>query len=83
MTTKQGVESNRGLLLKDVGGRYTVRTGGGELVECRARGLFRLEKISPLAGDQVELTWEETGEAVISAILPRKNTLVRDRKSVV
>lgn len=77
MTTKQGVESNRGLLLKDVGGRYTVRTGSGELVECRARGLFRLEKISPLAGDQVELTWEETGEAVISAILPRKNTLVR------
>lgn len=66
-----------GLLMKDVGGRYTVRREDGETVECKARGLFRLEKISPLAGDRVELTVEENGEAVITAILPRKNTLTR------
>ena len=80
MTTKQGVESNRGLLLKDVGGRYTVRTGGGELVECRARGLFRLEKISPLAGDNNADTPGFSAVELGPSVVRLKDAL--DRKTV-
>ena len=71
-------ETEKGLLIKVVGGRYTVLTGEGQLRECSARGIFRKEKISPVAGDQVVLDWDtESGEGVITQILPRKNMLVR------
>ena len=41
-----------GTILKGIGGFYYVETEKG-IFECRARGRFRKEKISPLVGDKV------------------------------
>lgn len=48
----------------------------GEVTECRARGVFRKQKISPLVGDRV--TIEINGESgTVTDINERKNVLVR------
>ena len=49
----------------------------GVLYECRARGVFRKQGVSPLVGDRV--TVEPAGESkgVVAKILPRRNALVR------
>lgn len=65
-----------GLIIKGIGGFYYVEAAG-QLYECRARGIFRKEKISPFAGDRVEFTLNETGENTVDRILERKNLLVR------
>jgi len=67
----------QGLLLKGVGGFYTVRTQAGELVECKARGRFRKDGITPLCGDRVTFLRQKEGLALLSEILPRRNVLVR------
>ena len=69
--------AKEGLIVRALSGFYYVKTGEGQEVECRARGLFRKQEISPCVGDLVEL--EETGEGKgqVVAILPRKNSLVR------
>lgn len=64
-----------GYILKGIGGFYYVRTLDG-VVECKPRGLFRKQKITPVAGDEVTLEMEN-GAAVIAAIAPRKNVFVR------
>lgn len=43
----------KGIIVKGVGGLYTVRLADGSDVLCRARGIFRHEKITPLVGDRV------------------------------
>lgn len=65
-----------GLLLKAVGGLYTAETSSG-IFECRARGIFRKQNISPCAGDRVILTDIDGSTAVVDKILPRKNSIVR------
>lgn len=60
-----------GVIVKGVGGLYTVRTSRG-LQECRARGIFRKNNTPPLVGDRVM-----TADGVICDILPRKNSLSR------
>ncbi len=65
-----------GYIVKGIGGFYYVRTTDGQLVECKPRGIFRKKKISPVAGDNVELE-TENGAAVIAEIAPRKNIFVR------
>ena len=69
--------AKEGLIVRALSGFSYVKTGEGQEVECRARGLFRKQEISPCVGDRVEL--EETGEGKgqVVAILPRKNSLVR------
>lgn len=56
-----------------------MHAGDGIIYECRARGIFRQEKIKPLVGDIVEMEVldgvEKTGN--ISEILPRKSRLIR------
>ncbi len=66
-----------GLLLKGVGGFYTVRTPGGEMVECKARGRFRKDGVTPLCGDRVLFARQKEGYALLAEILPRKNALIR------
>lgn len=68
--------TQEGIILKGVGGLYTVRLDDGTLLDCKARGIFRKEHISPLAGDRVAVTADT---ATIDDILPRKNSLVRPR----
>ena len=77
----------KGRIIKGVGGLYTVRLEGGETVACRARGSFRHDHITPLAGDNVLLqaataedsarTKNTEGGFVISEILERRNALIR------
>ena len=60
-------------ITKGIGGFYYVRTDDG-IVECRARGIFRKRGITPVAGDNVNLSADRT---TIDEILPRKNVFIR------
>ncbi|MBO5135789.1 MAG: ribosome small subunit-dependent GTPase A [Clostridia bacterium] len=67
----------QGKILKGIGGFYYIDTPEGE-IECRARGIFRKENITPLVGDNVKIKLNQDGKTgVISEILPRKNSLIR------
>lgn len=67
-----------GRITKGIGGFYYVETSGG-LYECKARGIFRKDKITPLVGDMVEIAVVDENEkkGVIEAIQDRKNELIR------
>lgn len=65
----------KGRITKAISGFYYVQTDSG-LVECKARGRFRKDGVSPLVGDWVEIT-RANGKGVLEQILPRKNCLVR------
>ena len=67
----------KGKIVKGIGGFYYVDTGE-EVFECRARGSFRKQKITPLVGDNVEITVNDGDhENTIDVIEERKNYLVR------
>ncbi len=70
-----------GRITESVGGLYTVRVEeGGEVknIACRAKGIFRHERISPLVGDKVSVDVSAgEGNAVIDEILDRQNSLIR------
>ena len=66
-----------GVIVKGIGGFYYVDTGE-EIIECRAKGIFRKDGTKPLVGDSVEIELnndKKTG--MVAAILKRRNTLVR------
>ena len=65
-----------GTIISCVGGLYTIQKQDGTRVRSRARGSFRYEKNSPLAGDNVFLH-QEKDSFVIDKIEPRKNSLIR------
>jgi ribosome biogenesis GTPase len=65
-----------GTVISCVGGLYTVRKPGGERLRARAKGSFRYEKSTPLAGDTVTLR-REKDSFMIEKICERKNSLVR------
>ena len=62
-------------IVKGIGGFYYVDTGA-EILECRAKGIFRKKKLTPVTGDRVRLE-QEAGTWVVAEILPRKNVFVR------
>jgi ribosome biogenesis GTPase len=66
----------QGRIIKALAGYYYVEAGQ-QSIQCRARGIFKKKKISPLVGDLVE--YELTGgeEGVINEILPRQSELIR------
>lgn len=65
----------RGIVIKGIGGFYYIKRGN-EVFECKARGKFRNEGISPLVGDIVDIE-QSNGSYVIDNIVPRKSTLIR------
>ena len=65
----------KGYIVKGIGGFYYVKTEEG-VIECKPRGIFRKQKITPVAGDVVTLE-TENGAAVIAGIAPRRNVFVR------
>ncbi len=69
----------QGKIIKGIAGFYYVHVREAGIFECRAKGIFRKEKIKPLAGDNVEIDIisqkEQTGNII--RILPRNNALVR------
>ncbi len=48
----------------------------GEIIECKARGKFRKEHITPMIGDEVEIDIKD-GKGSITEIYERKNSLIR------
>lgn len=66
-----------GIILKGIGGFYYVEATDGKTYECKARGVFRKEKITPLAGDKVEISVEDNNKNSIDKILERKNYFKR------
>lgn len=70
----------KGRVLKSTGSWYEVLIEGGQVLQARARGKLRLDDINetnPVAvGDWVDLQ-PEGNNAVISAILPRQNHMLR------
>ena len=73
-------EYMQGKIIRGIGGFYYVHAEDGVVYECRAKGIFRKEKIKPLPGDNVEISPvqdEEKPAGNVDAILPRKNVLIR------
>ncbi len=67
----------QGLILQGIGGFYYVETADA-VYECKARGAFRRERITPVAGDRVEIAPNADGvTGTIQEILPRRNVFVR------
>ena len=62
-----------GTILKGIGGFYYVEAADKKIYECKARGVFRKEKIIPLAGDNVTISVDENNKNSIDKILERKN----------
>ncbi len=71
--------NQKGKIIKGVGGLYTVRPENGQAdIVCRARGIFRHARQTPLVGDDCIVGREENDSgAVICEICPRKNQLIR------
>ena len=70
-----------GLVVRNTGSWYTVKTAGGEMIDCKIKGNFRLKGIrstNPVAvGDYVTIVPNKEGTAMISAINDRKNYIIR------
>lgn len=59
-----------GIIVKGIGGFYYVEADG-KTYECRARGIFRKNKIKPLVGDKVAISVRENAENTIDEIFER------------
>ena len=66
---------SRGVITKALSGFYYVNCGGNTY-ECHARGKLRLDGISPLVGDIVEIETDRD-KGTIKSIYPRRNHFVR------
>ncbi len=70
-----------GVVIKNTGSRYIVKTNDGSEINCNIKGNFRLKGIrttNPIAvGDHVTITANNDGTAYITAITPRKNYIIR------
>ena len=67
---------SQGRIEKALSGFYYVNTGSGVL-QCRARGKFRKEGMTPLVGDWVEVQELGTGEGIVQTIEPRSSEFQR------
>ena len=67
---------SRGRIEKALSGFYYVNTGDAVL-QCRARGKFRREGLSPLVGDWVQVRELGGGEGFVEAVELRKNVFLR------
>ena len=69
MTEKTETATVQGRIIRALGGFYYIDTPEG-LVECRARGVFRKEGVTPYVGDlaRAELTGE--GKGYLIELLP-------------
>jgi len=67
-----------GIIIKGIAGFYYVRTSTG-VYECKARGIFKKRKITPLVGDKVKINVlsEEPKEGWIEELEKRKVELFR------
>ena len=62
----------KGIIIKGIGGFYYIKTDDGEIVECKARGVFRKKKVTPMVGDKVSVL-----NGQITEIYERTNFMIR------
>ncbi len=69
----------QGKIIKGIAGFYYVHVVESGLYECKAKGIFRKEKMKPLVGDVVEIDIldEVEKKGNIIEIIERKNELIR------
>ena len=65
-----------GIITKGIGGFYYVKAADNNVYECKARGVFRNEKITPVIGDKVSIDIKNT-KGSITKIFPRSTQLIR------
>ena len=65
-----------GLIIKGIGGFYYVEAAE-QIYECKAKGIFRKEKITPVAGDRVVIEVRDNGQNTIEKIMERESLLNR------
>lgn len=70
------MEQKKGLIIKALSGFYYVQCGE-ELIECRARGVFRQRGQEVLVGDAALVEMTDGGKGCVVEIGVRKNQLVR------
>lgn len=70
-----------GLVVRNTGSWYVVKTDDGECIDCKVKGNFRLKEIkstNPVAvGDYVDIKMNSEGTAFITEIHDRKNYIIR------
>ena len=69
----------KGKIVKGISGFYYVHVAETGIYECKAKGIFRNQKINPLVGDDVEIVVldEEKKIGNVEKILPRTRKLIR------
>jgi len=71
----------QGLVIKNTGSWYLVRTDDKDFVECKIKGNFRLRDIKStnpvVVGDIVQIIRNEEGTAFITEINERRNYIIR------
>lgn len=71
----------RGLVIRNTGSWYQVKTDEGNLVDCKIKGNFRLKGIRStnpvVVGDYVSIVMNPEGTAFITEIEDRRNYIVR------
>lgn len=76
----------KGLVIKNTGSWYSVKTDDGQVIDSKIKGNFRLKGIrstNPVAvGDRVELITNQEGTAFISAIEDRRNYIIRKSQNL-
>lgn len=65
----------QGTIIKGIGGFYYIKTED-DIIECKARGIFRHNDMKPMVGDKVRITVEK-GKGVIEEIFERSSELIR------
>ena len=65
-----------GIIVKALSGFYYV-AAEGKIIDCKARGRFRLDGSSPLVGDRVKCSLDAQGKGRIDVVEERKNFFIR------
>lgn len=66
----------KGIIIKALSGFYYVKTEN-DVIECKARGVFRKKEFAPLVGDNVNISVTDNNRGIIEEIIPRLNSLIR------
>jgi len=81
MTSGKQENKRSGLVIRNTGSWYQVKTSCGDIVDCKVKGNFRLRGIkstSPIVvGDHVDFIPNAEGTGLICEIGKRKNFIVR------
>ena len=69
----------QGKIIRGIAGFYYVHVPEIGILECKAKGIFRKNKLKPLVGDMVTVSVidEENKKGNIDEVLERKNELIR------